>query len=101
MCYDNDEAALRHEILLLQLDNERLLNKVTGLENYIDELEDEVCKLEKELDQAADVTDKQVKLINKLLQIARSNVTPYSQQDDDIWGIKQELEQVMEVKLDD
>lgn len=105
---DDELYKLRHDI-------ERSVNAITNLENYIDELHD---KHQRELEQKDCVIDdyeyeiekltddKQntinliSELVSKLITIATNNVTSYSQQDNDIWSIKQELEKIMEVELD-
>lgn len=87
-------------------------NRVSGDKQRIDELETKVTELEEQNYEYQDkIRDLEYELeernsyhsylIKQLIQLARNNVTPYSQQDNDIWGIQQEIEKILNVSLAD
>ena len=77
---------------------DELENEITELEEKNDELIDQVSNLEYELEER---NSNHSYLIKQLIQLARNNVTPYSQQDNDVWGIQQEIEKIIGVDLND
>lgn len=75
-----------------------LETEVTELEEKNDKLINQVRDLEYELEER---NTHHSYLIKQLIQLARNNVTPYSQQDNDVWGIQQEIEKILNISLDD
>jgi uncharacterized coiled-coil protein SlyX len=77
---------------------DELESEVTEVEEKNDELRDQVRNLEYELQER---NTNHSYLIKQLIQLARNNITPYSQQDNDVWGIQQEIEKIIGVDLND
>lgn len=75
-----------------------LENEVTELKEQNYEYQDKIRDLEYELEERNSYHSY---LIKQLIQLARNNVTPYSQQDNDVWGIQQEIEKIIGVDLHD